>query len=160
VCPDPECDALLIAFATRGEYVQHMRSVHGDTTLVDSSCPAAVEEPRGRSREECLELNRRFMRRLATVFANAPNVAKELSGHARGLIQGRITCPEFYAQFTRLCGERKNAVFTDMVAIMPDAAKRVQLLRLHENMGNRPTTQPAQQSRRGKKARWSPVALC
>lgn len=162
VCPHAQCSESSIAFATRDEYVRHMQEIHGDRTLVGSFTvdPATLEDAEPTPREKAIELNRRFMRRLRTVFDDRPEVIQQLSAHARGLIEGKINCRDFYVVFGQLCGEMKNVIFTDMVAIMPDPRKRAELLRLHENLGLTPVpARVQQQPRKGKKIRLIPFVL-
>jgi hypothetical protein len=110
--------------------------------------PGRPEEERVERSDRTKELNRRFMRRLKMVFSDAPEVVQQLKEHARALIEERIDASEFYNIFGELCGPHKNAIFTDMVAIMPDRVKRAELLRLHENVAV------------GRKVTGAPVAAC
>jgi hypothetical protein len=167
VCPFRGCVDSCIAFATRDEYALHMCDAHSDRTCVGSfvvPSPAGQADEEGPgSRDRTIELNRRFMRRLEAIFSERPEVVRQLSARAQALIEGKTSCQAFYAAFGQLCGEHKNAIFVDMVAIMPDPAKRAQLLRLHENMQlpARPPTGSglARQPRSRKKTRAVPILL-
>lgn len=141
VCHYPECSSEnMIAFARRADLINHLRKQHGEQTRdIDITCDFDCGEVPSddNTRQKMIELNRRFMARLRSVFTDEPDVIDRLKIAARQLIEDRITAGEFYARFSQHCGAKKNQVFTDMVAIMPDPAKRAALLRLHENVSGR-----------------------
>lgn len=146
ICHYPDCcDQGMIAFATRAELIVHLRRVHGEATRdIDLTRDfQGMVSGEDHTRQNIVELNRRFMSRLRSVFGDSP-VIGELTREAKALIEGRLTCNEFYDRFSELCGDKKNSLFIDMVAIMPDPQKRALLLRLHENVIARvsPTTMP------------------
>ena len=145
ICHYPDCQASgLIAFATRAELLTHLRRAHGEMTrdidlTTDFEClsPASGED---HTRKKMIELNRRFITRLRSLFDDE-TVIEALKNEARALITNKIGVQEFYSKFSSLCQDKKNAIFTDMVAIMPDPKKRAELLRIHENVGGKSPSQ-------------------
>ncbi|OHS94466.1 Zinc finger, C2H2 type family protein [Tritrichomonas foetus] len=137
VCHYPTCMDSLIAFATEAELLRHLNSEHHEnvnmtgTSLVQQRPVENLDEEK---RERIKELNQKFLQKLSQVFAHDESKIIALKNEARLLIQNRKSVQDFYRRFCEICGEHKNKVFTDMVAIMPDPQKRAELLRLSENV--------------------------
>ena len=141
VCHHPSCSSEnLIAFLTRGELLMHLQKVHHEkerqidlTTDFDNGIEADDgDDPR----ERMIALNKKLMAKINEVFKNNPEGMKTLRNYAKSLIEGRITCNEFYNQFSRICGDKKDFLFCDMVASMPDPRKRAELFRIHNGISS------------------------
>ena len=147
LCHYPECSSQgLIAFATHDELLMHLRDVHREKRGVGGQ-KKRIEEPVNEEerRARTVELDRRFKARCQSLISD-PEVLQDLQRVARALLFDDITCNQFYEEFSALCGDKKNALFTDMVAILPDRQKRGQLLRLHENVRSARMSMPKSQS--------------
>lgn len=140
ICTYPGCSAQgMIAFATRGELLIHMQAVHHDHSVnidftTDFASPAhqaSQDDPQKKARE-LREANARFIAKLNEVFQGNTQVINQLKAQARNLIQGNSTPAEFYRRFAEICGDKKNQIFNDMIAILPDPRLRVALMKLHE----------------------------
>jgi hypothetical protein len=124
------------------ELLMHHQQVHNRRIAVDlwdcqSGPEAAQEAPRDRQRDRKArnsELDRRFSKRLNEVFPENGKVKEDLKRWAHKLTAGEIDEAEFYTKFSEICGDRKQQIFTDMVAFLPFPEKRARLLKLHENL--------------------------
>ncbi|KAH0794056.1 Zinc finger, C2H2 type family protein [Histomonas meleagridis] len=134
VCHYPECSSdNFIAFATYDELRRHLYEVHGERTTKERPPKVVLQEDDEDHRDQIISLNNRFMNKLRIVFDDE-SIIDKLKTQATLLIQNKISVRQFYEQFSEIAGDKKNAIFTDMVAILPDPKKRGELLRMHENM--------------------------
>ena len=141
VCHHPSCSSdQLIAFMTRGELLMHLQKVHGerereiDFTVDFQSKVSEQQHQKNESKQRMIELNNKLMKRLNDCFRNDPQSIQVLKGYAKQLIDNKINCQEFYKHFAEICGDKKDLIFCDMVASMPDPRKRAELFRIHNGM--------------------------
>ena len=142
VCHHPSCSSdQLIAFLTRGELMLHLQKVHGERDReidfsVDFNSKANDEIQVKASKQRMRELNNKLMKRLNECFKSDPQSINVLKGYAKQLIEDKINCQEFYKHFSEICGDKKNLIFCDMVASMPDPRKRAELFRIHNGIAS------------------------
>lgn len=138
VCHHPECASEnLIAFLTRGELLMHLQKVHGERDreidITRDFAGAQMNQPND-ARERMIQLNKKLMQRLHDCYPNDQQTIQKLRVWAKKLIEDSIDCEEFYKNFSEICGEKKNLIFCDMVASMPDPKKRAELFRIHNGI--------------------------
>ena len=142
VCHHPSCSSdQLIAFMTRGELLMHLQKVHGEREreidfTVDFQSKVTEQHQKNESRQRMIELNNKLMKRLNECFRDDPQAIQVLKGYAKQLIENKINCQEFYKHFSDICREKKDLIFCDMVASMPDPRKRAELFRIHNGMAS------------------------
>lgn len=144
VCPHSECTINgLIAFATEKELWCHLESVHHEKPPMNSSSTQEAknssEEVENYNREKKLSLNKKFMDDLAQFIGVQKRT--DLMNFAREYIKNRVTADVFYSKFCEFLGSNKDAVFTDMIALMPNKNKRLELLKIHQNISSQPVQQ-------------------
>ena len=141
ICHHPSCSSEnLIAFATKGELLMHLQSVHHEKFVeIDFNEDFKVNDEDNyemKSRKRLIELNRRFSKKLEKVFIGQEDKINRLKGIAKQYVTNVIDSNNFYNQFSQICGNKKSQIFTDMVAILPNPKKRAELLYLHEHPGS------------------------
>ncbi|OHS96149.1 Zinc finger, C2H2 type family protein [Tritrichomonas foetus] len=138
ICHYPQCSTHdLIAFATRGELMIHLQTVHnerpGVIDLADFADDDRNDKPRNIGENESIvrkkELNRKFMQRLNEVLTEEDK--EELMKAARFYVSSKISAEEFYSVFVKTCAQEKDSLFNDMVAFLPLPEKRAELNRIH-----------------------------
>lgn len=154
ICHHTACSSEnLIAFATKGELLMHLQSVHHEKFVeIDFTTDFKVDTEdtyEAKSRMRLVELNRRFTQKLNKVFAGREEKINRLKGIAKQYVSNVIDSEEFYRQFAGICGNKKGQIFTDMVAILPNPKKRAELLYIHEHAGAAEEEQTPKVNRRG-----------
>jgi hypothetical protein len=127
------------------ELLMHHQQVHDRRISIDlwdcQSSREPVAETWNRQSDQKArntELNRRFARKLSQVFAENGKVKEDLTKWAHKLTAGEIDEAEFYRKFAEICGDKRQQIFTDMVAFLPFPEKRARLLKIHENLESIP----------------------
>ena len=81
---------------------------------------------------------------------------KQLSSQFR---QGKIGAQEYYDRFARVFGDKSNELFVELVALLPDRQKQLQLKAVYEQALSRerdfPTLRPTQTQSTGTAPTWA-----
>lgn len=159
VCP--HCSSQnLVAFATRGELLIHLKTVHNQKSApIDLSDFASSpsnnsnnndddddESNNRKVLERRKELNRKFMVKLNELLSEKDK--NDLMTVARNYVANKVTGEFFYNEYARYLGPEKDVLFNDMVSFLPIPEKRAELVRIHINYNSShnilpPTEQPA-----------------
>ncbi|KAH0790745.1 Zinc finger, C2H2 type family protein [Histomonas meleagridis] len=155
ICHYPSCSSdSLIAFATRGELLMHLQAVHHEKAEIDFQTDfkeKKQDDYKKIAHKRMVELNRRFTTKLNTVFNGNKNIIDNLKGIARKYMNNELDANEFYSQFSKICGNKKDQIFIDMVAILPDAKKRADLVHIHDYTSSAPYVVEQQRKEEQKK---------
>ena len=132
VCNHPNCcDGDIVAFATSEELVEHYQFLHNQQINFEYDDYMEEEISEERREQKAQELNDRFLQKLETVLEGDVEKIKTLKSSAKNYLHSKISSQEFFRRFISICGEKRQILFTDMVAFLPDWKKRIELLKLN-----------------------------
>lgn len=135
VCYYPQCSSeSLIAFGTRKELYDHLRTVHNEEPdeaenfYDDLPNPDEIRKQEIEKQAHIASLKSQFLEKANSLLP--PQSVSQLKNLLVNFRNDRISPKDFFENYSTICGNHANSLFVNVVALLNNPEKRIQLIKI------------------------------